>query len=365
MLQKNGHKRYQEIMSPKAAPACMYYSLTLVFLLLLQTGFAQYDFSEVDAILSAKPKTYGGQVAAQIFLEGKPIFKKEIGDEYKVEAVQKIGYASKWLTAALVMTFVDKKELSLDDPVSKYIPKFTSYSKGFITIRQCLSEVTGIESEQKRINRILSKKKFESLEAEVDYIAGHKEIIDNPGKQFYYGDVGYTIVGRVLEVVAKKKTFAKLMQERITKPSLMRKTNFTVEEGPERPADGAVSTAGDLNRFMFMLLSYGEVAGKRILSKEAIMEMEKIHFPDLPAKSSPKVTSGFGYGYGVWLEDPTKTGETTSVIGPGIFGTWMYLDRCRKYSCVILTPQQSEEQNQAFYMGIKEEIDRQIKSNCK
>jgi CubicO group peptidase (beta-lactamase class C family) len=364
MLQINCHKHKQEIMSPKSGLACIYSSLIVIFLLFLQVAAAQ-DFSEVDAILSAKPKVYGGQVAAQIYKDGKPIFKKEIGDDYKVESVQKIGYASKWLTAALVMTFVDKKELSLDDPISKYIPIFTSYSKGYLTIRQCLSEVTGIEAEQKRINRILSKKKFESLEEEVAYIAKRNDIIDNPGKQFYYGDVGYTIVGRVLEIIAKKKTFGKLMQERITKPTLMRKTNFTVEEGPERPADGAVSTAGDLNKFMAMLLAYGEVAGKRILSKEAIMEMEKIHFPELPSKFSPKATAGFGYGYGVWLEDPSKTGETTTLHGPGIFGTWMYLDRCRGYSCVILTPQQSSEQDQAFYLGIKEEIDRQIKSNCK
>src|SRR5205085_1725946 len=118
-----------------------------------------------------------------------------------------------------------------------------------------------IEAEQKRINRISSKKKFESLEEEVNYIASHKDILANPGTQFYFGDAGYTILGRVMEVVAKKKTFNKLMQERITKPSGMKKTNFTVEEGPERPSDGAVSTAGDMSRFMTMIMNYGQYLG--------------------------------------------------------------------------------------------------------
>ncbi|MEO6932586.1 MAG: serine hydrolase domain-containing protein, partial [Chitinophagaceae bacterium] len=304
-------------------------------------------------------------VAALVFKDGKMVYKKEIGDEYKIESVQRIGFASKWLTAALLMTFVDKKELSLDDPIAKYIPEFTKYSKGYITIRHCLSDVTGIEAEQKRINRILSKKKFESLEQEVSYYAGHKEIIANPGKQFYYGDVGYTILGRVMEVVAKKKTFNKLMLERIIKPSGMKKTNFTVEDGPERPADGAVSTAGDMSRFMTMIMNYGEYLGKQVLSKEAIVEMEKIHFPGLDAKYIPKATAGFGYGYGVWLEDPAGSGATTAVLSPGIFGTWPYLDRCRGYSCVLITPQLNDEQNQAFYMSVKEVLDRQFKSNCK
>lgn len=343
----------------------MYYSLPLLFLLFLQTAFAQYNFSEVDAILTAKPKVYGGQVAALVFKDGKMVYKKEIGEDYKIESVQKIGFSSKWLTAALLMTFVDKKELSLDDPVAKYIPEFTKYSKGYITLRHCLADVTGIENEQKRINRILSKKKFESLEAEVKYYAGHKEIIANPGTQFYYGEVGYTILGRVMEVVAKKKTFGKLMQERITKPSGMKKTNFTVEEGPERPADGAVSTAGDMSRFMTMIMGYGQYLGKQVLSKEAILEMEKIHFPDLDKKYTPKATTGFGYGFGVWLEDPAGSGASTAVLSPGIFGTWPYLDRCRNYSCVLITPQGSEEENQRFYMSVKEELDRQFTSNCK
>ena len=364
MVQISNHTVHQEIMSPYTKINCLYYSLPLFFMLLLQSAFAQYDFSQVDAMLKDKPKIYGSQVAALVFKDGKMVYKKEIGDEFKIESAQRIGYTSKWLTAALLMTFVDKKELSLDDPVSKYIPIFTSYSKGYITLRHCLAEVTGIEAEQKRINRILSKKKFESLEEEVNYLASHKEIIDNPGKQFYYGDVGYTILGRVMEIVAKKKTFGKLMIERITKPSGMKKTNFTVEEGPERPADGAVSTAGDLTRFMTMLMNYGEVAGKRILSKEAIMEMEKVHFGDLASKSSPKATTGFGYGFGDWLEDPTKTGDKTVVSSPGIFGTWPYFDRCRGYSCVLVTPQLDAEQNQGFYMGIQEELERQFKSNC-
>lgn len=45
------------------------------------------------------------------------------------------------------MTFVDQGKLSLDDKVSRYIPVLTKYSKGYITIRDCLAHLTGIESE--------------------------------------------------------------------------------------------------------------------------------------------------------------------------------------------------------------------------
>ena len=291
------------------------------------------------------------------------IYQKEIGEEFKSETPEPVGESSKWLTAALVMTFVEKGEISLDDQVSKYLPIFASYSKSYITIRHCLAEITGIESEQKK-PKLLQKKKFASLEEEVNYFASHKDIVAAPGKEFFYGDVGLNIVGRIMEVISKRKTFSKLMQERITKPLGMKKTTFAKENGSEDPSGGAISTAGDYIKFMTMILNKGENNGKNILSKESIEEMEKAQFSTLPIKSSPKVAQGFNYGYGVWIQESDKTGMAKVITCPDRFGTWPYIDRCRKYSCIIFTRRQSSEQNQNFYLAIKGEIEKKIQPNC-
>ena len=112
----------------------------------------------------------GKKSVVLVHKDGKTIFQKETGEEFKVESAEAIGSASKWLTVALVMTFVDKGELSLDAPVSRYLPVFASYSKSYITIRHCLANVTGIESEQKKVSKLLTKKKFATLEEEVNYL---------------------------------------------------------------------------------------------------------------------------------------------------------------------------------------------------
>jgi len=351
-------------MSFKSNFTCLNCSLLLSFMLLLQTATGQYNFSEVDKIIAAGKQSLGGKLVTIVAKDGKVVYKNEVGEDFKMETPIPIGTSSKWLTAALVMTFVDKKELSLDDPVSKYLPMFGSYSKSYITIRHCLAEITGIEAEQKKVTRLLQKKKFSSLEEEVNYYASHKDIITQPGKEFFYGDVGYNTLGRVLEVVAKKKTFSKLMQERITKLAGMKKTSFLNDRGSEDPASGAVSTAGDYIRFMTMLLNDGMANGKQVLSKESIEEMEKVGFSGLPVKSAPKAAQGFKYALGVCVQEADKNGKSTVISCPGVEGAWPYLDRCRKYACIILTPQRDTEQNQNVFLQMKEEIEKQFKSDC-
>src|SRR3954470_5021529 len=121
-------------MSFKSKLSCLYSILLGIIMLLFQQVHAQYDFAHLDLVISSRQKQFGNNVVAVIYKDGKTIYKKEIGEEFKADVQEPIGASSKWLTAALVMTFVDEGKLSLDDPVSKFLPIFASYSKSYITI---------------------------------------------------------------------------------------------------------------------------------------------------------------------------------------------------------------------------------------
>ncbi len=108
------------------------------------------------------------------------VYKKEMGD-FNSKTQAPIASCSKWLTAALVMQFVDEGKISLDDKVVKYIPEFDKYFKGYITIRHCLSHMTGIEDDDKFLKRILDRKKYTTLEEEVNAFAAKREIRANAG----------------------------------------------------------------------------------------------------------------------------------------------------------------------------------------
>ncbi|MFM7222331.1 MAG: serine hydrolase, partial [Bacteroidota bacterium] len=81
---------------------------------------AQVDLSGLDKILMQNDKFLGKNKLLVVQKDGKTIFLKETED-FKLKMPAPVGASSKWLTAALVMIFVDEGKLSLDDQVSKYI----------------------------------------------------------------------------------------------------------------------------------------------------------------------------------------------------------------------------------------------------
>ena len=136
-----------EIMSELFRRSCIKVSITLCFLLFFQLLNAQYNFTELDKKLQQYQSQLGENIVTLIYKDGKIVYSKSLGDFNPTTQVP-IASCSKWLTSALVMTFVDEGKLSLDDYVSKYLPIFNDYGKGYITIRQCLSHLTGIQGDK-------------------------------------------------------------------------------------------------------------------------------------------------------------------------------------------------------------------------
>lgn len=350
-------------MSEKNRSNCLKVSTVLIFLLFFQFANAQTDFSAVDKKLEAAKKELGGYVSAMIYKDGKVIYQKNIGNEFNTKTQVPIANACQWLTAALVMSFVDQGKISLDDKVSKYLPFFSKYSKGYITIKDCLAHLTGIESEPVRLLNLFGRKKYASLEEEVEEIAAKKEILSNPGLEFRYSNIGINIVGRVLEVVSKR-SFEQLMQERITRPLMMRNTSFS-SFAAINPSAGGVSTASDYMNFLSMILNKGMFNGKQILTEKSIMEMQTVRTTPAMIKYAPKAGEGYSYGLGEWILETDGNGSGTVLASPGMSGTWPMIDRCRGYALIVLTKGDLNEEKKNIYMDLKASIDEKIASTCK
>lgn len=342
---------------------CMKVRLILLSLLFLQSAAAQYDFVLLDQKLTAAKKELGGNFITLIHKDGKIIYQKAFGD-FNAKTQAPIASCSKWLTAALVMTYVDEGKLSLDDKVSKFLPHFTKYSKGFITIRDCLAHLTGIESEPIRLIRIfLDRKKYATLQEEVDDFAAKKNIMANPGLEFRYSNIGLNIAGRVLEVITRRG-FEQLMQERITRPLMMRNTSFS-SFSSVNPSGGALSSASDYINFLSMILNKGVFNGKRILSEKSIALMQTPQTTASMIKYAPKAAEGYNYGFGEWIQETDENGKATVVTSPGLFGTWPMVDNCRGYACIFFTKGILGEEKKDLYLDFKTAIDAVIPSMCK
>lgn len=348
-------------MSYKTSFACLKFLLLASFLQFFQLAKAQYNFEELDAFLSGKNNIPDKNVVAMVWKDTL-VFKKELGG-FNSKTQAPIASASKWLTAAMVMVFVDEGKISLDDKVSKYIPSFAKYGKNYITIRHCLSHMTGVQAEPIKLLKLLERKKFKSLEEEVDEFAS-KPIQTNPGEEFRYSNIGLNIAGRILEIVSKKK-FDQLIQQRLLRPLGMTKTNFSNPEGAVNPSGGAVSTADDYMKFMVMLLNKGVHKGKQILSEESVEALKKIQTNGVKVGYAPKSAEGFSYALGSWVVEDGANGAASTLASPGLFGTWPMIDFCRGYAYIFFVKSFLGEEKADVQLRIKGMIDDAVNADCK
>ncbi|HEY4148308.1 MAG TPA: serine hydrolase domain-containing protein [Chitinophagaceae bacterium] len=347
-------------MAYKVRQTCLKFSLLGAFLLLLQPAFSQPNFDDLDALLTRNEKLLGGNVIALIYKDGKIIHTKQIGQDFTPKVQAPIANAGQWITAALIMSLVDEGKISLDDPVMKYIPIFGPYSKKYITIRNCLTHTTGIQAD----HSLLPHKKSGTLEDEATSFA-KKEIDRNPGETFVFSNIGFNIAGRIAEIVTKK-TFDRLVQDRIIRPLKMRQTTFYLDyDKAIDPSGGAYSSANDYLNFLVMMLNKGTFEGKRILSEKSVDEMEKMQTGQAAIKFMPKMGEGYDYGFGAWILDKDASGKATVLASPSLFGTFPYIDYCRGYACIIFTKTLLPEQKKELYLSIKDAIDQQIPGTCK
>lgn len=337
-------------------------SLALL-LLFLQPLHAQLNTAELDAAFQSRQKLLGNNAVAMIWKGDTLVYKKELGDfNTKTATPIAIASCSKWLTAVLVMQFIEEGKLSLDDKIGRWLPEFDRYGKSYITIRNCLSQMTGIEDDANFLKKLFQRKKFQSLEEEVNSFAA-REIRSNPGTDFWYGSIGINIAGRVLEVISKKR-FDVLIKQKLFNPMAMRKTSFTtMDGGPVNPSGGAFSTPDDYMRFLVMLLNKGKINGKQILSEESVNTLMQVQTKSSQIKYAPKVAEGFNYALGSWAMEE-KDGKATVLASPGLFGTWPMIDFCRGYAYLVFTKTLLNEEKAGVHLEIKKMIDQQINSTC-
>ena len=364
-------------LSHKVSSICMKVISVAGFLLMLQPVMAQYNWTELDQIFKDKQQLLGSNVVAMVWKGDSLIYKKEMGD-FNSKTQAPVASCSKWLTAALVMMFADEGKISLDDPVVKYIPVFGNYFKSYITIRQCLCHMTGIQQDPIRLLKLFERKKFSSLEEEVNSFAA-KDIQANPGVEFRYGNIGLNIAGRILEIVSKKR-FDLLIKTKLFNPLSMRKTTFSTMDGSAvNPSGGAISTADDYMKFLVMLMNKGKYNGKQILSEEAVNLMRQVQNRPDQIRYAPKAAEGYNYALGSWAVEesphpelrsqpsvaPGGGGTATALASPGLFGTWPMIDFCHGYAYLVFVKNLLGEERAEAHREIKNIIDKQVPSACK
>lgn len=290
----------------------------------------------------------------------------------------RIASMTKPVTAVAAHILIEEGALSLDDPVSRYLPAAgairvatshevdasgtipTTTARGEMTVRHLLQFSSGIGSGDEAgsaLDRLWEADGFYvgegSLAERVDRVLA-LPLYEEPGTAWRYG-YSADVLARVVEIAANE-SFGDFVTRRIIVPLGMKQTEFlmTVEE-PESLAkvytqdaggelvratdgwidhsdftpggSGLVSTVGDYMRFALMLWHGGTYQGRRILAPETVARMTSIHVPEGVLASEG--IEGLGWGLGLAVVRDADATPMMDADGDywwsGYFGTTFFV----------------------------------------
>ena len=290
-------------------------------------------FADVDAAISQRVAGDGLDGAALLVVRDGQTFRNTGYATYNTSTIVPIASASKWLTAATMLSLVDDGRLTLDDKVINHLPEFTGTS-GDATIRQLLSHTSGIAPAD------CIWDESSSLRACTSRIA-RSGSADDPGNRFSYGNTSFSVAGRIIEIVTGLP-FEAAFEQRIAGPVGMSSTTFDGTLYPTDanpvPAASAQSNLDDYGRFVKMISQGGVIDGIRVLSESSVLEMERDQVTGLDTSSDSAVrTTGIPtYGLGTWRDVTTADDRGIIVSGNGAYGFYPWIDRARNSFGVFL-----------------------------
>ena len=328
------------------------------------SGFAPDRLRRIDRFMQqyVDSREIGGAVAL-VLRDGRVVYQRavgwldrESGRRITLNTLFRIASQTKALTSVVILSLAEEGKLSVDDPVSRWIPSFAHTSvatkgdsrlvimpaKRAITIRDLLTHTAGISYGTDPLTAALyaaqglgpragwgwyTADKDEPICATMERL-GSLPFTAQPGARYVYG-YNTDILGCVAER-ASGMTLDQLIRKRITDPLGMRDTYFFVPaagksrlatvyasdstnhadrapdgprgqgnyvDGPRKSFSGGaglISTANDCARFLEMLRNGGEVDGVRILSPHTVDLMTHNQIGSLYDSTGAR---GFGFGF--------------------------------------------------------------------
>jgi serine-type D-Ala-D-Ala carboxypeptidase/endopeptidase len=288
-------------------------------------GAASGPFAGADAAMRARVRDDHLAGGVLLAARGDTVLHEKSFGTVNAHTLIPIASASKWLTSATLMTFVDEGRLVLDDPVARYLSGFTG-AKHAITVRELLSHRSGLPYPA------CEGDPSTTMAACVRSIARGGDPTSTPGSEFHYSGVGFVVAGRIIEKLSGT-SFERAFEARIAHPLGMTQTRFDGSTRPRNrnpaPAASARSTADDYARFLRMLAHDGTVDGRRVLRGSSVAEIERDQVAglDTTGDGAVQITGIPTYGLGVWRDVVGPDDEIRVVSGSGALGFYPWIDR--------------------------------------
>ena len=306
----------------------------LVFTLFSLNLHAQDLTQQFDAIVSKyyQPDTPGATIL--VAKDGKTIYRKAVGKsnleldvDMLPENVFMLASITKQFTAVSILMLEEQSKLSLDDPITKFIPDYPTLGKT-ITIRNLLNHTSGIKSYTGIGNLVEVARTDMSLDELIDYFKNEPMDFD-PGEEFRYNNSGYVLLGKIIEVISKD-TYENFIEKNIFERLGMENSSYGNNreliknrvEGYEQNENGYVNAS-------YLSMSIAHAAGALTSTIDDMLKWQNALATNKMIKATSldkaingsELNNGEHIGYGFGLGEMNLKGSKGYTHSGGIFGT--------------------------------------------
>jgi CubicO group peptidase (beta-lactamase class C family) len=322
--------------------------------------------ARIDAFVESERRASGiPGIALAIVHDGGPAHVRGFGQDGRGAAISgdtpfPIGSLTKSFTALLVRQFIEAGQLNADAPVQRYLPWFRvtdAQASARITLRHLLNQTSGF-SRADGIAPLLQRRP-----ASIDELAPGLAAVslNRPvGERLEYSNLNFVLLGAVLQTVTGR-TWQDLVRERVLEPLAM--THSHTDHHSARgagmtalhriwfgipapqdlrmppgvaPTGGLIVSAGDMARYLAMLLAGGAAPSGQLISPPGVAALLA---PASPPAHTSLLSADFDFRYGEgWFVGPfgVATDACWHLGSLTSFAAWMVLLPETKQAVVVL-----------------------------
>lgn len=272
---------------------------------------------EIDALLDRSYPGDGPGAAVVVTENGVVIYRGgqgvadvEAGTPITAETVFRLASITKQFTSATILQLAQEGKLSLDDPLSKFIPDYPADGAN-VTVRQLLNHTSGIQSYTGIVGWMTEAKTARAFTT--------KELIDEfkdmpmqfqPGEKFAYNNSGYIVLGAIIEDVTGK-SWNDAIVARISEPLGLSSIASFADEGTV-PKMAVGYTSGEDDAITFSQKVHANVPGAAGGLRGTVLDLarwadalhggkviDQTHYSQMIAPTVLNDGEEEGYGFGI------------------------------------------------------------------
>lgn len=272
---------------------------------------------------------------------------------------------SKPMTASGVMILADRGQLSLGDPVRKFIPEFSGGDRNLVTVRHLLTHSSGLPDMLPENTEL--RRRHAPLE---DFVAAtcKTPLLFKPGSEVRYQSMGILLAAEIVQRITRRP-FREFLHDELFRPLGMTRTSLglggrKIAEMAQcqvtgdddwnwnspywrnlgAPWGGVHSTTGDVTTLLRLFL----YPDGRVLKPDTVAAMVK--------NQTPGLNKPWGLGWSVAPGTFGKACSARTFGHSGSTGTLAWCDPVAKVTFVLLTTRPAAESEKKLLSPVSDMV---------